>query len=103
MSDQETPPSPDADPELAPEGTDAASPPDPARVPATHSSDDVMGTGEGPPPGTRVEAVLITLIGLAVVLLPVLGVLRRMADSLVEAQRWRWLEWRGVAAALEHK
>lgn len=91
MSDQETPPSPDADPELAPEGTDAASPPDPARVPATHSSDDVMGTGEGPPPGTRVEAVLITLIGLAVVLLPVLGVLRRMADSLVEAQRWRWL------------
>ncbi len=89
MSDQEISPSPDADPpatEPAAESPPAASQP---RAAATQSSDNVMGTGEGPPPGTRFEALLITLLGLAIMLLPVLGVLRRVADSLHEAQRLR--------------
>ena len=35
--------------------------------------------------------MLITLIGLAIMLLPVLGVLRRVANSLQEVQRLRFL------------
>jgi C4-dicarboxylate transporter DctM subunit len=99
MSDQEISPSPDADPpatEPAAESPPAASQP---RAAATQSSDNVMGTGEGPPPGTRFEALLITLLGLAIMLLPVLGVLRRVADSLHEAQHLRFLA-RALGAVL---
>lgn len=44
------------------------------------------GTGEGPPPGGRLEAILTTLIALGIVLLPVLASLRRAADALKESK-----------------
>ena len=44
------------------------------------------GTGEGPPPGGRIEAILTTLIALGIVLLPVLASLRRVADALRETK-----------------
>lgn len=53
---------------------------------ASLSGEHVMGTGEGAPPGTRVEAIIVSLIGLAMVVLPVIGSLRRIADGLIESQ-----------------
>ncbi len=91
MSDQETSPSPDVDPPATEPAAESPEPASPPRTAATQSSDNVMGTGEGPPPGTRFEALLITFLGLAIMLLPVLGVLRRIASSLQEAQRLRFL------------
>ncbi len=58
---------------------------------ASLSGDHVMGTGEGPPPGTRFEALLVSLIALAMVLLPVIGSLRRIADALHESTHLRFL------------
>lgn len=49
------------------------------------------GTGEGPPPGTRLEGALATLIGLMMVVLPVMGSLRRIADALLDSTRLPWL------------
>jgi tripartite ATP-independent transporter DctM subunit len=58
----------------------------PDRRAASLSGEHVMGTGEGPPPGTRVEALLVSIIALVMVVLPVLGSLRRIADTLIESQ-----------------
>lgn len=58
---------------------------------ASLSGEHVMGTGEGPPPGTRFEAIIISVIGLVMVLLPVIGSMRRIADALLESTHLRWL------------
>lgn len=44
------------------------------------------GTGEGPPPGGRIEAILTTLIALGIIVLPVVASLRRVADALRETK-----------------
>ena len=60
-----------------------------------------MGTGEGAPPGSRFEALVVSIIALAMVVLPVLGSLRRIADAFLESQssHWRWLT-HGLGTAL---
>jgi len=69
----------------------AASQSSEARRAASRSGEHVMGTGEGPPPGTRFEALLISVIAIGMVLLPVLGSLRRIADTLTESNHLTWL------------
>ena len=44
------------------------------------------GTGEGPPPGGRIEAILTTIIALGIIVLPVVASLRRVADALRETK-----------------
>jgi tripartite ATP-independent transporter DctM subunit len=44
------------------------------------------GTGEGPPPGGRIEAILTTIVALGIILLPVVASLRRVADALRETK-----------------
>lgn len=63
--------------------------PDAPEVPVAPELHD--GTGEGPPPGSRIEAWLVSIIAVGMILLPVLVSLRRIADSLLQAERLRWL------------
>jgi tripartite ATP-independent transporter DctM subunit len=99
MSAIETPPealdltpkaeNPDSDQVTAEAGS--ATPPTSDRRSASLSGEHVMGTGEGAPPGTRFEALVVSLIALAMVVLPVVGSLRRIADALMENSHLVWL------------
>ncbi len=51
----------------------------------------VEGTGEAPPPASRVETAILCLLSLAIVFLPVLSSLRSLADVLRESTRLPWL------------
>ena len=51
----------------------------------------VEGTGEAPPPASRIETAVICLLSLAIVFLPVLSSLRSLADVLRESTRMPWL------------
>lgn len=51
----------------------------------------VEGTGEGPPPGTRLEAWIATLIAIAMVIMSALASLRRLIEVLHEHPYVSWL------------
>ena len=51
----------------------------------------IEGTGEGPPPGTRFEGVIVSLIALVMIALPVLASLRRVVVVLMEHPHLKWL------------
>lgn len=57
----------------------------------------VEGTGEGPPPGTRVEGWIVSLIALGMIVLPVLASMRRLVVVLQEHRHLRFL-----GRALQH-
>ncbi len=85
-------PSPES-PAASPSSLDSSGPPGgpkEAEV-AEESPHFVEGTGEAPPPGTRLETVFICFLSLAIVLLPVLSSLRSLADMLRESARMPWL------------
>jgi tripartite ATP-independent transporter DctM subunit len=71
--------------------------PKPARrsrdgVRSPSQSDSALdGTGEGPPPGTRFEGIVVSLIALAMISFPVLASLRRVSLVAKEHRHFHWL------------
>ena len=84
-------PSPES-PAASPSSTPSSGPSGPSE---TGSPDDnvqqVEGTGEAPPPASRIETAVICLLSLAIVFLPVLSSLRSLADMLRESTKLPWL------------
>jgi tripartite ATP-independent transporter DctM subunit len=74
--------------ERSPGVTAAGTPSGAARDSASGSGDLALGTGEDGPPGTRIEALIVSLLALVMIFLPVLGSLRRLADVFLESHRW---------------
>jgi C4-dicarboxylate transporter DctM subunit len=74
--------------------------PSSARKAASLSGEHVMGTGEGPPPGLRIEALVVSIIALGMVALPVIGSLRRIADALIESTHRPAFLFHGLGAVL---
>nr|MBP6741924.1 hypothetical protein [Deltaproteobacteria bacterium] len=60
----------------APKGDGGDDPPDSAPL---------EGTGEGPPPGTRLEGLLVSLVALAIIIIPVMACLDRVRGALASA------------------